>query len=410
MFNYLRILAVFIFISSCKQTKQDTDPISGLWRFELQLDSTGIILPFFMEISQKPDKSYLAILMNGEERILHDDLRFENDTLRVKSPIFNSEIIVHHKQNTFEGFWYDYSRGDSYKIALTAKYNLDQRFSFKNQLSAKANGKWLAVFGPDSDYPDSTIGIFNTGENGVLTGTFLTTTGDYRFLEGGFDGNDLKISAFDGSHAFLFNAKLEHDTFFGTFYSGNHFQQDFKAWKNDSFELNNPYEITSAIDGNRPMDFSAISTDKEKIALTDERFKGKPVIVQVLGTWCPNCMDESIFLARNQKQIKDKGVEIVALAFERSDFAGVLAQLKKYQTNLEIEYTFAYAGRASKDSASAFFPQLSNISAFPTTIFLREDHTIYKVHTGYYGPGTGVYFDRQADEFWRNVHEIATPK
>ena len=41
-----------------------------------------------------------------------------------------------------------------------------------------------------------------------LTGSFITPSGDYRFLEGIVTGDSLKLSTFDGSHAYTFYAKI----------------------------------------------------------------------------------------------------------------------------------------------------------------------------------------------------------
>ena len=65
------------------------------------------------------------------------------------------------------------------------------------------------------------VGVFNQKDNRV-TGTFLTTTGDYRYLEGNIIGDSLLLSCFDaGGHAFLFKAKVGADKkMTGTFTSG----------------------------------------------------------------------------------------------------------------------------------------------------------------------------------------------
>ncbi len=56
-------------------------------------------------------------------------------------------------------------------------------------------------------HADTTVGEFK--QNGSeLTGTFLTTTGDYRYLQGSVSGNKLYLSTFDGGHAFIFIARI----------------------------------------------------------------------------------------------------------------------------------------------------------------------------------------------------------
>ncbi len=38
------------------------------------------------------------------------------------------------------------------------------------------------------------------------------------------------------------------------------------------------------------------------------------------------------------------------------------------------------------------FSELNGISSFPTTIFIDKKGMVRKIHTGFYGPGTGDYY------------------
>jgi thiol-disulfide isomerase/thioredoxin len=62
--------------------------------------------------------------------------------------------------------------------------------------------------------------------------------------------------------------------------------------------------------------------DGKTVSLAGYRYKNKVVIVQILGSWCPNCMDETAYMVNYYKKYHNKGVEVVGLAYERSnDFA-----------------------------------------------------------------------------------------
>jgi thiol-disulfide isomerase/thioredoxin len=39
-------------------------------------------------------------------------------------------------------------------------------------------------------------------------------------------------------------------------------------------------------------------------------------LVNITGSWCPNCHDEAPFLAEVYNKYHDRGLEIVALSFE----------------------------------------------------------------------------------------------
>jgi len=402
------LIALFVMaLYSCDEKqneKEIIDPISGWWKAELTIDSSGLSLPFFLNIS-KNDNRWFAEVINGDERILHKDVSLVNDTLRIQSPVFNSEIIAVIDQNNMTGSFRDYSRGNDYSIPFSAKYNLTHRFSFENELSKGVDGRWLTVFGPNSENPDTAIGLFEQIEGNRLLGTFLTTTGDYRFLEGGFDGKTMKLSSFDGSHAFYFGATYNNDTLTGVFHSGNHWKEDFIAWRDSSVELEDPYTLTAIKDGKTPLNLELPEITGKNFDL-DSSCHDQPVIIQIMGTWCPNCMDETIFLSRNQAKIKDLGVHIVAVTFERRSMEESVEHLNRFKENLGIQYPILFGGKASKLSAAAVFPQIEHVLSFPTTLFLDKEHKITRVHTGYYGPGTGRYFDAQNNQFWRSIHKI----
>ena len=118
-----------------------------------------------------------------------------------------------------------------------------------------------------------------------------------------------------------------------------------------------------------------------------------------MGSWCPNCMDESKFYSELYNEYSAKGLEIISVCFEPfEEFKKNQALVKKVKNELNIPYEMVIAGRASKKAASDLFPMLSSITSFPTSIFLDKQHKIQKVHTGFYGPGTGPYYENYVAE------------
>ena len=178
------------------------------------------------------------------------------------------------------------------------------------------DGNWEVVFSPDAE-DDRYIakGVFKQDGN-KITGTFRTTTGDYRYLDGILDGDIMKLSTFDGAHAFLFTAKIKGGTMEGMFYSGNHWQEPFVGTRNEAYELPNANDLTFLKDGYDALEFSFPDVDGHMVSLSDDRFKNKVVIVQVMGTWCPNCLDESKYYSDYYNTRSNEDVEFVALAFE----------------------------------------------------------------------------------------------
>ena len=115
-------------------------------------------------------------------------------------------------------------------------------------------------------------------------------------------------------------------------------------------------------------------------------------------------MDESKFYATLYDKYKDKGLEIVGLAFERSpNFAIAKTTVAKMQKDLNINYPILIAGRASKKEASEKLPMLNEIISFPTSIIMNKKGEVIKIHTGFNGPATGEHFTRFQDEFMETL-------
>lgn len=376
-----------------------TEPIAlneGMWMLSFQLTADQK-LPVGLEIN-KTENTYNITFINDTEQIKVANVTYENNRLKFDDPVFNSwyelEIVSLTK---IKGFWFKDS--EEYKIAVEGVFGKQNRFAKPENAPTSplidASGKWQVDFSPnnkDNHYP--AIAVFNQdGEH--LTGTFLTETGDYRFLEGNVYGDELLLSCFDGSHAFLFRATLVNDSLKGSFWSGSHWEEPWVAVKNENYELTHPDSLTYLNEGYDKLAFSFKNTNDELVSLADEKFKNKVVIVNIMGPWCPNCKDETAYLSKLYHNKKEEGLEVIALSFDRTDDIEIakknIAKLKKH---FNADYEFLLAGKASKIEAGKALPMLNHIMSYPTTIFIDKKGNIRKIRTGFYGPGTGSYYTR----------------
>ncbi|RZA31738.1 MAG: redoxin domain-containing protein, partial [Lysobacteraceae bacterium] len=126
----------------------------------------------------------------------------------------------------------------------------------------------------------------------------MTATGDYRFLEGQLAGNLLQLSTFDGGFLYLFEATVQKDgSLKGEFWSGKTGYQTWEARKDANASLKDPTKITTLQPGTETISFTFPDLEGKKVSLSDDQFRNKVVIIQILGSWCPNCLDETAFLA-----------------------------------------------------------------------------------------------------------------
>lgn len=364
----------------------------GTYRGVLLLDSiNNIELPFNFEVNYSGKKPQI-IIRNAEEKILVNEIKIKGDSVFIKMPIFDTEFRVKFAGDNLEGEWINHYRKEKNRIRFKAEFNNPNRFPF---VPGKANpyfeGRWETTFSPGTKDSSKAIGVFHHLEQtDYVTGTFLTETGDYRYLDGMKKGNELYLSCFDGSHAFLFIGKYENEKINGTFYSGAHWKETWNAVKNDSFKLREADQITFLKNKNDKLQFTFNNLQGKKVSLSDRKYENKPMIIQVMGSWCPNCMDESAYLSGIYTLYKDKGLEIVALAFEKTtDPVKAKKQLNRLKNRLDIQYDILITELTGKEKASETLSQLNKITAFPTTIFLNKKHEVVKVHTGFSGPATG---------------------
>jgi thiol-disulfide isomerase/thioredoxin len=166
-------------------------------------------------------------------------------------------------------------------------------------------------------------------------------------------------------------------------------------------KLPDAYSLTKLKAGYNKIAFSFRDTKGKKVSLTDARFKNKVVIVQIMGSWCPNCMDETAYLINYYKKYHPKGVEIVGLAYERTtDFAKSQKTLAQLRTRFNVPYPFLITGytNAAGEPAKSL-PMIDKFLGFPTTIIVDKHGNVAKIHTGFSGPGTGNEYTAFTKEF-----------
>ncbi|MEQ8358888.1 MAG: TlpA disulfide reductase family protein [Cytophagales bacterium] len=388
------ILNIGIVMAFLSCHNEDTG-YSGNWRAELYLQNDTLPFNFILEDSVDLKLS----LVNGDEKILVEEVLIERDSIIASMHIFDTELRAKIIGNTMSGvFEKKYSQG--YVLPFTAQKGPKYRFSDNPKSNLNIDGKWAVQF--ESELEDSTLAIGEFVQDGSLVeGTFLTLTGDYRFLEGEINTDELKLSCFDGEHAFLFKARLdENDQLKGYFKSGLSWNETWTAHRDDSIELKDAYQLTYLKEGYDSIYFAFPDMNGDTVVFPNPLYEGKVVLVQIFGTWCPNCMDETKFLANWYKKNKDRGLEILAVAFERkNDLDYAAERVQKVKDKLGADYKFLFGGPSDKQAASEAFPMLNQVMSFPTLIFIDRKGNVRKIHTGFSGPGTGMYYKKFLEEF-----------
>jgi thiol-disulfide isomerase/thioredoxin len=292
------------------------------------------------------------------------------------------------------GYWLDNRKHKNIKIPLSAYYSNDPRFSFpaSNFITQPfvIDGRWEVKFSPDQKDESIALGIFKTNGN-TISGTFQTETGDYRFLEGNISGGNFALSTFDGAHAYVFTGEIKGDSINGVFYSGSKYRTTWTALRNENASLRNPDSLSYLISKNQHFVFNhAKQLNGKPFLFSSANYQNKVVIIQIMGTWCPNCLDETKVLKELYNDLHRYGLEIISVCYEADlEQKKQLKKLKDFKKRSKIPYTILYGGLASKELASSDFGMLNQIMSFPTSIFIGKDGNVWGIHTGFNGPATG---------------------
>ncbi len=386
----------------------------GSWRAVLR--SPGGELPFELRIRDNGGELQ-AVAVNGAEEAPFSSVRVEDHRVLLAFSFYDSEIVAERDGDHLSGHWRKVVPEGTSTLPFSARRlrpgEASTRFFTPARLakadsSGSVDGSWAVEF-TDEDGTEVARGEF--AQNGArVTGTFLTPTGDYRFLEGVLVDRFLRLSAFDGGHAFLFHAELHEDgTLSGDFWSRDTYHATWTARPAEDHEtvLPDAWSLVGLTNRDGHFGFEFPDLDGRLVSSNDDRFKNKVVLVNIFGSWCPNCNDKAPLLAGWHREYRDRGLEIVGLAYEfTGDPERDARQVRRYSERHAIEFPLLLAGLSDKREAGRTLADLSALIAYPTSVFIDREGVVRRIHTGFAGPGTGEHFLRLTAEFEELLEEL----
>jgi thiol-disulfide isomerase/thioredoxin len=376
------------------------------------LVSPGGELPFGLELDHE-GTGWTGYLINGAERLKLDEVVVDKAHLEIKMPGYLNRLAADLKDDQLQGEVVLNKLGENkdQHLPFHAQMGLPYRFYPPAGASTASvpsvAGRWAVNFAEEGAKPEFAVGEFTQSQD-VVSGTFLTDTGDHRFLAGQVHDGELYLSTFDGAHAFLYRAKIGADgALTGDFWSGSGYHEGWTAKRDEHAALPDAYSLTAMRGGGKTFDFAFPDLGGHTVSSKDPQFQGKVMIVAIAGSWCPNCHDEAAFLAPLYKDYRGKGLEIVSLMFEHfGDFERAAAATERFRQHYGIEYTTLIAGISDKDEASKKLPMLDRVYGFPTTLFIDRKGQVRKIHTGFSGPATGEHYTQFVNEVKAELDQL----
>lgn len=399
-----RSLALFLLLS-LSTLIQAQNYVSAVGEIFIDKDN---IVPFNMEITLQNNKPGFTVI-NGDEKITVSDFERKGDSLIFRMPIFQGVFIVKYSNDHVNGLYYPKGFNESKPYHFEVQLNQTDRFyRFPEPSEYNISGRWKIIENPGTSEEAILIGEFNQQGN-RLTGTILNPTGDYRYLDGKVSENKMMLSAFDGSHQIVLSARIAGDSLTnGRFTGSARWKSNWVAVKDPNIELPPMEHLVWLKPNATAPKINLRNTEDNLVSLDDPRFVGKVVILQVMGTWCPNCLDEARLFNELINKEEFNEVVVLGLCFEGATYENSVNKMKRFALQANINYPLLYAGKAGSKDRNTLLDMVDGTMAFPTVLYLDKSHKPRYVTTGFSGPGTGLHYQQTKDDIVSKLKRLLT--
>ena len=371
---------------------------SGPWR--AVLDLAGGALPFRIEVDRS-QRGWRGALCNGARCEPFSSMRMQGDSVVFEIADYDATITARVRTDSLLGYYHNVGINGPRTIPFRA-----MRGSWPVGIAPRGLvGRWDATFFQD-DRTSPRIFDFRNQPTG-FEGRMISSTTDYGPFSGPVEGDSFAVGLFDGSFVYLITGRLQGDTLRGIFHAGLRTQTPWKAVRSTGTpHLKSPTEITTA-DTTKPLRFAFLDLQGRMVRSDDPRFKGKVVLLDVFGSWCPTCHESTPELIHLFRRYQPRGLEVVGLAFEATGDTAVDArQVRRFRDKFRIPFPLLLAGVNDSESLAAALPQLRDLTAFPTTIFLGRDGRVRRVHAGFHGLAAGPQHKQMVQDFEREIERL----
>ncbi len=369
---------------------------NGMW--DARLNTGAIQVPFRMQVSDSPLR---VCFFEGPQPVCSTSATAADDKLTARWDYLNTELVLTARGEGLTGLYRNLRRGAG--NLLEAARQLPAAPAPRP--SVNVDGTWEIH---SAERPQAAAAHLILRQSGAdLEGTVLRVDGDDGTLTGRVVGNEFLISHFAGDRPTLLEGKLREDGTLELTLGRNKLiaLRPAEARKRHLDPPPDPATYAKARRPEEPFRFSFPDLDGHTV--TQAAFSGKPFIASITGSWCPNCRDEAPFLTELYRRYHGQGLELVALCFETADDPQY-TPLRAFIRQFGIGYPALLAGDPGKLREAV--PQIDNLAAFPTTIYVGRDGRVRAVHTGFPSKGSGEERVRVENETRALVEKMLAEK
>lgn len=374
--------------------------LAGLWDATVKVKDLEV--PFRFEISGDGLK-IAGTFFNGDAKFVSSSGSYANGALLINWDYTASRLEATVHDGVIEGKYYRAGRDSKTVYPFQAKRFAPSPLATEDVPSIA--GLW--VIPTQSDKGESAWQFIVRQSGPEVTAAILRIDGDTGALQGTYKDGKFVLSHFSGARASVFEVKLLPDGKLDILQNGSTkltATRSAEAKAKGLPEPTDPSKHTSVKDPTKPFTFAFNDLNGNPVTNEDARFRGKVVLINVTGSWCPNCHDEAPFLAALYKKHHAQGLEIVALSFEEADQLKDPERLRAFIKKYSIEYTVLVPGEPSE--AKDKLTQAVNWNAWPTTFFVGRDGLVRGAHAGFPSSGSGEIFAKAKEEFEAKVERL----
>ncbi len=382
--------------------------INGIWDATVTVKDYEV--PFRIEFSQQGGQM-VGSFLDGDVKVSSTAGQLENGNLHLRYDYYNSDLRASLNNGELEGTYT--KKGRSGLTTYKFKARRFQPSPAADESAPSIAGDWILRADTNNNRPNAWRLILRQSRTEV-SGAILRLDGDTGTLSGKFHEGKLVLSHFSAARPALVEATLKPDgTLEGIMNRNVKFvgARAAEASARGLKEPPDPSRYTSVKDPTEPLHFSFPDPDGKTVSDADVRFRGKVVIVNIMGSWCPNCHDETPLLVELYRRYHDQGLEIVGLAFEAlNDPEQDRTQVRAFIRRHGIQYTVLMAGQSVDGAVPKALPQIANFDAYPTSFFVGRDGRVKAVHAGFASPATGEENVRLKREIEETVKRLLAEK
>ncbi|HVJ05080.1 MAG TPA: TlpA disulfide reductase family protein [Candidatus Saccharimonadales bacterium] len=422
------LASVFLF-SSIAWAQSAIPDLACRWSAQLTAARPGVsdsyLVPFNLLIEHS-STGLRGALLNGSDRMDFSTVTQNAGEVVLRLDQYDSTLKAHCASATCNALEGEYTRQKGSSIS---RYTMNARCERSPSSPAKvasaatqvnAAGDWRFTFTDQSGKPDSEPNApanFTQNANHV-EGTIAPVSGDYGMLSGDLiagrgaesdKATELHLSRFDGIHALRLDGHfVTPDRIEGVFHVSPASALNFVATRSASTfaGFDEAEHLTTVQDTSVPFRFQGLDASGTVVTQDDPRFREKVVLIDIFGTWCPNCHDEAPVLQSLYTQFHARGLEVVGLSYEYvEDHVRNQRLLGIYRNKYSIAFPLLLAGTTDSGQIARTLPQLRNFGAYPTTIFLDRHGRVRMIHAGFSGPATG-HLEEVKQSFERTVAKL----